>query len=188
MNEEDIVKKIKDGSREEFEKLVELYKNRVFSMAYSYTKNYSEAQDLAQDIFVKVYKGINTFKFDSKFSTWLYKVATNVCIDWTKKRRIKFVNDSQTVIENLEDDEKSPQQKILLSEQNKDIYESIKRLPEKYKKVINLYHFANLSYNQISDILEIPVKTVETRLYRGRKKLKDIYCEESKYGGGKYEK
>ncbi|WDV47342.1 sigma-70 family RNA polymerase sigma factor [Clostridiaceae bacterium M8S5] len=186
MNEVEILKRIKDGFHEEFKNIVDLYKDRIFSMAYSYTKDYVEAQDLTQEIFIKVYKGLNKFKFDSKFSTWLYKVATNVCIDWSKKKRPKIVNDSHKALSKVKDDKISPQDSILLDEKNIELHEAISELPDKYKSVINLYHFNNISYIQISEVLDIPVKTVETRLYRARRKLREI-LNKSKNGGDSIE-
>ncbi|WP_066506685.1 RNA polymerase sigma factor [Abyssisolibacter fermentans] len=184
MDEEKALRRVKDGFHEDFEIIVDLYKNRVFSMAYSYTKDYVEAQDLAQEIFIKVFKGINNFRFDSKFSTWLYRVAVNLCIDWAKKKRLKIVDDSEKLLAKVIDNKNLPQECILENEQKQDVHKAISELPEIYKSVIILYHFNNISYNQISTILDIPVKTVETRLYRARRKLKEILYSKSKSKDG----
>lgn len=190
MNEEGITRELKRGNLEIFSEIVDLYKNRVFACAYKFTNDYNEAQDLSQEIFIKIYKQINTFRFECKLSTWIYKVSTNLCIDWKKKNsRIKIVNisdydkDISSFTEMSYAEKEIPEEKIIGLEDQNEIHRTIHNLPDKYKTVIIMYHFNDMSYKEISKTLDVPEKTVETRLYRARRMLRDE-LENIDYGGG----
>lgn len=181
MNEEQLVKELQKDNPDVFPVLVELYKNRVFSMAFKFTNDYNESEDLAQDIFLKIYKEIKNFRFECKLSTWIYKISINTCIDWKKKnRKIKIINftsmekrDNHNPLNNVSDEGLLPEDALVGTEQKSEIHQVIYNLPDIYKSVIILYHFNNLTYREISMVLKIPEKTVETRLYRARRKLKE---------------
>lgn len=180
MNEERIVCELKAGNYMVFREIIELFKNRVFGMAYKFTNDYDEAQDLSQEIFLKIYKEIERFRFESKLSTWIYRISINTCLDWKRKHsKIKILstsisNDDSEIVEiDIKDDNPLPEEAIIHSENQKEIHELICGLPDKYKTVIIMYHFNNMSYQDISITLNVPERTVETRLYRARRLLKD---------------
>jgi RNA polymerase sigma-70 factor (ECF subfamily) len=171
LRDEEIVKELKENNRKTFDKLVEAYKGRIFSLSYRFTNNYSEAQDLSQDIFIKIYTNISSFNGKSKLSTWIYRIALNTCLDWKRK----IIRNKMIFIDHISKNEflQTPIEENLLNEErNKFIHSIIRNLPDIYKTAIILYHFQNLSYADIADILHISEKTIETRLYRGRKKIK----------------
>jgi RNA polymerase sigma-70 factor (ECF subfamily) len=180
LNEEQIINEIKKGNLDVFPQLINLYKNRVFAMSYKFTDDYNEAQDLSQEIFLKVYRQIENFRFESKLSTWIYKISINTCIDWKKKKnRFKVISftgtdneDKSAFLYETFDKDELPENKVIELEQQQEIHRLVSNLPDIYKTVIILYHFNNMSYSEISSVLEIPEKTVETRLYRARRKLK----------------
>lgn len=181
MREEEIIKELKKNNKKVFSELVELYKNRIFSMAFKYTNDYIEAQDLAQEIFVKIYKEIGSFKYNSKLSTWIYKISTNTCIDWKRKHSKTKITSLNSMEEYKEDyyinkfngRNEILEDRIINIERNKEIHKLIYNMSEIYKTVIIMYHFNEMNYDEISQALNISKKTVETRLYRARKILKD---------------
>lgn len=193
MNEERIVCELKAGNCSVFKEIIELFKNRVFGMAYKFTNNYDEAQDLSQEIFLKIYKEIGGFRFESKLSTWIYRVSINTCLDWKrKKNKVKILStsilngDDEIVEIDIKDDNPLPEEAFIRSESQREVHELIYGLPDKYKSVIIMYHFNSMSYQDISTALNIPERTVETRLYRARRLLKDELTKLSDRGGYKW--
>jgi RNA polymerase sigma-70 factor (ECF subfamily) len=182
LTDEEIVKKIIQGNQAMFSQLIERYKDKIFTLVYRYTDDYGEAQDVAQEIFIKIYKQMHTFRFQSKVSTWIYRVATNSCIDWDRKRKTKkdttcLINEALVV-----DQGRGPEQQFILNEQRDAVRDVINRLPENYKLLVIMYHFQNMRYKEISEVLEMPMKTIETGLYRARAMIKKQM--EIHYGGG----
>lgn len=171
MTDEGIIKQVQNGNIEAYGLLIERYKNLIFNLIFKYTNCYEDSQDIAQEVFIKVYKQIHTFKYQSKISTWLYRIATNSCIDWDRKRRKEW-NNISLVDEMAADHDEGPEAQIIFSEQKEFIRDIINKMPEKYKLLLILYHFQDLKYKEISEILDIPEKTIETRLYRARKHIK----------------
>ena len=189
--EEKIVKQLKSGDFSNYDKIVDSYKNRVFGMAYKFTNDYDETQDLAQEVFLKIYRQIKNFREESKLSTWIYRISVNTCLDWKKKKnRIKSINFSNMVNEenrhqniDIKDESLLPDEIILKGEDQKQVHELIYELSDKYKTVLIMYHFNEMSYSDISTALNIPQRTVETRLYRARRMLKDKISKMAKEEG-----
>ncbi|HHT50286.1 MAG TPA: RNA polymerase sigma factor [Eubacteriaceae bacterium] len=174
MDLEERIHSIQRGDISQFEWIVEEYKNKIFSLAYGYTKDSYLAQDLTQDIFVRLYKNINSFQGQSSFSTWLYRVAKNQCIDWTRRNKKRMEN---TFLEegqwDFKDLDIGPEERAIRKEKNQLLYEALESLPEKYRTPLMLFHFQNLSYGEIAEVLDLPSKTVATHLYRGKKLLRE---------------
>lgn len=188
MDENDIIIKVQRGNTEAFSSIVDLYKNRVFACAYKFTNDYSEAQDLSQEIFIKIFNNISSFRFESSLSTWIYKIATNKCIDYKRKKKIKIssfneaYNKESSPDIKLSSKDRSPEEIVISDEKQREVHKAIYDLPEIYKTVIIMYHFNELSYREISKILKVPEKTVETRLYRARQLLKKKFSNKSSGG------
>ena len=186
MSEEEIIKQLKSGNYSNYDKIVDLYKNRVFGMAYKFTSDYDESQDLAQEIFLKIYRQIKNFRGESKLSTWIYRISVNTCLDWKKKKeKMKSINFSNMVnVENrdqiidIKDESMSPDRVVLQDEDQKQIHKMIYELSDKYKTVLIMYHFNDMTYQDIAKVLDIPERTVETRLYRARRMLKEKISKE----------
>jgi len=187
LQDEDIIRLVLKGHVEAYSILVDRYKNMIYDLCYKYTYDYSEAQDLSQEIFFKVYKKLDTFKSSSSFSTWLYRVGVNTCIDWTrknKKRSGTISIDEEDYIERLPSQSGAPEDMVVDWERRNIVRNAIQGLPEKYRTVVILYNYKGLSCSEISNILEVSVKTVETRLYRAKKLLKQKLTQP--YSGGEY--
>lgn len=187
MTDEYIIEKVLDGNTHIFSEIVERYKNKVFNMVYRFTNDYNESQDLSQEVFINVFKNLHKFNQKAKFSTWLYRISYNICIDWCRKNKKKkkdlLANDNQNDIAddklNVEDNYISKQGQIILRN-------LINSMDEKYRTVLILFHYQGLSYEEIAEVLKLPVKTVETRLYRARRLLKKSLSKEY-YGGEIYD-
>jgi RNA polymerase sigma-70 factor, ECF subfamily len=187
LQDEEIVRLVIDGHTQAYSILVDKYKNMIFDLCYKYTYDYTEAQDLSQDIFIKAYRKLYTFKNSSSFSTWFYRIGINTCIDWTrKKKKQKNMNvvDEDGYLEVLPSNDPALEDIVIDKEKRQLVRNAISNMSEKYKTVVILYNYKNLSCMEISQILDVPVKTVETRLYRAKKILKNKLLES--FNGGEY--
>ncbi|MCQ1531357.1 RNA polymerase sigma factor [Lutispora saccharofermentans] len=192
MKDEELIELIINGNTELYAELIERYKNKVYSTAYSYTRDYEEAKDLTQEIFIKVYNNLSGFQNKAQFSTYLYRVAVNRCIDWTRRKRPKTISiltcqdDENVDIYDFIADYDSNPEEILLRQENMDfIRREVNNLPEIYSTVMIMYYFQEFSPQEISDILGVPRKTIDTRLFRARNLIKERIKRKLDFGGGK---
>lgn len=192
MKDEELIELIINGNTELYAELIERYKNKVYSTAYSYTRDYEEAKDLTQEIFIKVYNNLSGFQNKAQFSTYLYRVAVNRCIDWTRRKRPKTISmltcqdDENVDIYDFIADYDSNPEEILLRQENMDfIKREVSNLPEIYSTVMIMYYFQEFSPQEISDILGVPRKTIDTRLFRARNLIKERIKRKLDFGGGK---
>ena len=168
------------GDREAFDYLVEKYKDIVHAVAYRFVRDPDLALDLAQDAFIRAYRGIKTFKGRSSFSTWLYRIAMNTCIDYTR-RRARSV-DSRTVPEEVAEyagsepvtvgKSRGPVDNVLAGELGEQIQNAVDALPEYHKSVFVLYEIEGMSYKEIAEVVGCSIGTVMSRLHYARKKLR----------------
>ncbi|HSH24367.1 MAG TPA: RNA polymerase sigma factor SigW [Massilibacterium sp.] len=177
--EKHIIKKVKKGDHQAFAELVELYKTRVYYVCYRLLGNKEEAEDAAQETFLKVFTSIDQFDLSKKFSTWLFRIATNTSIDRLRKKKPAYSldaemknEDGQTMSQQLKAETKTPEENVETKEVQEWVQEAIQSLPTKYRTVISLKYINELSLKEISEILDIPVATVKTRLHRGREALR----------------
>jgi RNA polymerase sigma-70 factor (ECF subfamily) len=172
------VQKVLAGDNNAFKFLQDKYKLLINSLIRKMIKNEDDVDDLSQETFIKVYKSLNTFNPDYAFSSWLYKIASNTCIDFLRKKRFNVISISNHygIMENedefeLEDNSYLPDKNILDLERTKIITKAIEALPEKYKIIIKLRHFEDLDYAEIAEKLDLPLGTVKVNLFRARKML-----------------
>ena len=183
MRDEEIVLHILNGKTALYSDIISRYQNKVFSTAYGYTHNHEEAKDLTQEIFIKLYNNLNKFKEQARFSTWLYRIAVNHCIDWTRKNKkniaMSFWADGENsdILDSICEEGNNPEEILIKKEYSSQIRSALERLPEIYKTVMILYFMDDMNTSEISDILETPKKTVETRLYRAKGMIKGILSE-----------
>ncbi|WP_193774505.1 RNA polymerase sigma factor [Vallitalea guaymasensis] len=181
---DDYIKNLIEKDQIAFRKLVEEYQSKFLTMAYKFTDDYNDAEDLCQEIFIKVYRNLSGFKNQSKLSTWLYKIAINTCLDWNRRNKPKIFNITNIMDKSVKElsSKHNTEQIIIYKERQQMVHNAVYSLKDKYKTIVILYHFNQLSYKEISFILNIPVKTIETRLYRGRKQIKEQLMKEG-FGG-----
>lgn len=143
------------------------------------TGNRQEAEDVVQEAFLRVYKNLDRYDEKQKFSTWIYRIATNLCIDRLRKRRKVYSLDADSSEhEGLDgysmqpSDNRTPESEYLLSETQRIIHEAIETLPVKYKSMMILRYLQELSLQEIAEVMDVPVTTVKTRVHRGREFLR----------------
>ncbi|KPL02155.1 MAG: hypothetical protein AMJ90_06590 [candidate division Zixibacteria bacterium SM23_73_2] len=165
------------GKMKAFEILVNRYKKNAYFIALGLVGNSEDAYDLSQDAFVKVYRSINKYNGTSKFFPWFYTILTNLCKNHLKRQNVKKrylsqETERQKLNSEAQNSSNSEEklEKLALKEK---LLEEIEKLPFKFKEIIVLKHFRDLSYKEISEVLEIPIGSVMSRLYYARKKLKE---------------
>ncbi|MEB3103746.1 RNA polymerase sigma factor SigW [Ferviditalea candida] len=168
-----------NGDRNAFSELVDLYTDKIFHLANRMLGNRQEAEDIVQETFLRVYKNLGKYDPNQKFSTWIYRIATNLCIDRLRRRKHQYSLDAEVADGEgidwhamLASDEPGPEQRLILSEIQLQMRKAIEALPEKYKSVVILRYLHDLSLQEISEILDIPVTTIKTRVHRGREFLR----------------
>ena len=170
-----IINQIIEGDSNAFSVLVDNYKDLVFTLALRMMKNREEAEEVAQDTFIKTYKSLHKFKGDSKFSTWIYRVCYNTCLDKIKKNK-KHLNDVE-INEFTAHEVKTIDNalsKIEAREKEDAIKRCIEKLPSEDSFLLTLYYFDYLSLDEISKVVGITANSIKVKLFRCRKKLASI--------------
>lgn len=169
----------RDGDRTAFAELVDLYKGKLYHLAYRMLGNRQEAEDIVQDTFMRMYSHLDRYDSQHKFSTWIYRIATNLCIDRLRRRKAAYSldadfseGDGMDGYSMLQSGDPSPEQQLVLTERQETIVRAMNALPAKYMSAIALKYYQDLSLQEISDILGLPVSTVKTRIHRGREYLR----------------
>ena len=174
-----LAKMARDGDRRAFEELVNLYKDKIFHLSYRILGNVQEAEDIVQETFLRVFRNLHRYDENQKFSTWIYRIATNQCIDRIRKRKHNYSLDAEIMdgegsdwYSMLPAYEETPESKLLVAETKQEIQKAIYALPAKYKTVIILRYLHDLSLQEISEVTEMPITTIKTRVHRGREYLR----------------
>jgi RNA polymerase sigma-70 factor (ECF subfamily) len=174
-----LVQLSRTGDRAAFMELVNLYKDKLHRLAYRMLNNRHDSEDIVQETFMRVYMNLNHYDENQKFSTWIYRIGKNLCIDLLRKKKGAHsldvgMNDDQekTFYDKLPSDDISPENRVLLTEMQEQMRRVIEKLSDKYKAVVTLYYLHELSLQEISEVLGMPVTTVKSRLHRGREQLR----------------
>ncbi len=175
----ELVASAKQGDNKAFEALLRKYRKSVYYMLLKMIKNPDDAEDLTQEAFAKAFNSIDKFDATYAFSTWLFRIATNNCIDFIRKKRIQTVSidqpmegdDGSNIRFDVKDENLDPNQTMLKKQRKKYLNMAIERLPEKYRTLVELRYFRELSYEEVAKELEIPLGTVKAQLFRARELL-----------------
>ena len=174
-SDRDLIDAVLDGSEAAFGELVDRYKDRVFRLLGRYCRDSIECEDLAQEVFLKVFRKLHTFNHESQFFTWLYRITANAATDHLSRassRRLRLVEDTG-VFERGDEDHESPTAPLEQQELAQVTREIVASLPEKFRTILVLREFEALSYTDIAAALDIQLGTVESRLFRARQRFKD---------------
>ncbi len=172
MNEDQLyIKQFLEGQEKGFEMLVRKYQNRVLNIAYSLTGQSAESEDIVQEAFLKAYDGLKSFKGNSEFFTWLYRITVNTAYDFLRRRR-RFVSD-EGVIGRSASDGDGPQDTLIKKEREELVHLALAEVPLKFRAALVLKDIEGLSYLEISRVLGCGIGTVESKIYRGRQFLKE---------------
>ncbi len=174
------IRQIKNGDQNAFAEIVEFYKDKVFQICYRMLGNRHEAEDIAQEAFIRAYVNIHSYDLNKKFSTWLYRIATNLSIDRIRKKKPDYYLDAElagsdglTMYSQVAADVALPEDELETMELQELIQAEILKLPDKYRSVIVLKYIEEFSLKEIGEILDLPVGTVKTRIHRGREALRN---------------
>jgi RNA polymerase sigma-70 factor (ECF subfamily) len=185
LEDQRLIKLAREGDQKAFETLLKKYRNLVYHVMIKMVRNPQEAEDLSQEAFIKAFNALSSFNEEFAFSTWLMKIATNNCIDYLRKKKLRTYSidepiqykEEQVQIE-LPDHDPTPEKTLLNEERSKLINGAIQSLPPRYRHVIVLRHQEEKSYEDIAEILKLPLGTVKARIFRARemlnKRIKDI--------------
>jgi RNA polymerase sigma-70 factor (ECF subfamily) len=161
-----------DGSEDAYQKILNLYKGRIFSYVLRMVRNYHDAEDITFDTFIKCFKALNSFDKSKKFSTWLFTIAHNTTLDFFRKNKqtYEYFDEQHGVSDDLP--EKMEQKRKM-----EKIEKALAKMPPLERELIILFHKEEYSYKEISEILDLPITTIKTRLYRARRKLSGLVHE-----------
>lgn len=169
------------NKEERIEWLMNEYSQNIARLAFTYTKQKQLSEDIAQEVFIKCYENLDNFRNESSYKTWLYRITVNLCKD--KLRSWSFKNIVLTeFFTKIKSTNKSPEMELVGLEEKRLVAEKILSLPVKYREVIILYYYEEMSYNQISDLINLSIQTIKSRLHRARLLLKKSLEGSIKHG------
>jgi len=166
------------GDRQAFSRLVEAYQRPVYNLTYRMLGNPEEAEDAAQETFLRAYSRLDQYDAKHKFSTWVFSIANNHCIDRLRKRRTTSVSiDDNPVLQNLEGDAPRPERTTMAHEDAAEMQALLNQLDPDYRTPLILRYWEELSYDEIAQAMDISLSAVKSRLFRARQKLATLYQE-----------
>lgn len=177
-NEEKLIASAMKGDTFSFGELVRYYEKFVFNIAFSYMTNYDDAFDTAQDSFIKAWRKLNTFKGDSSFSTWLYRITANTAKDALAQRSKRWSEGE--LDEHIPSGQDTPEESAVKSENAAELKKALKELDTESREILILREIDGLSYIELSEHLGIELGTVKSRLNRAREKLREKLREQNK--------
>ena len=180
LKEKELIRRAKQGDMLAFEELIVQHEKIVYNVALRMMNHSEDAKDISQDVFLKAYKSLENFDERSAFSTWLYRITHNTCIDEMRKRKGKYSYSLEEELENEEgsmqrqiaDEGDSPEESLLREEQKSEIVQALDTLSAEHKAAIILRDVKGLPYDEIAEILELSMGTVKSRISRARNQLK----------------
>lgn len=174
--DEVLVKRCQENDEAAFDALFERHLNRVYALVYHYVPDREEAHDLTQEVFVRVYTHIRSFRGQSAFTTWLYRVAVNVCLEQRRKYARRSSHAAFVPIEDvdysLEAEGEGPVDSLMRHDTEEKVHQAMETLPETHRLVVSLRYFEGLSCKEIAEILDCPVGTINSRLHYAMGKMK----------------
>ncbi|HOJ92038.1 MAG TPA: sigma-70 family RNA polymerase sigma factor [Dictyoglomaceae bacterium] len=185
LSDQALISLIKNGDKDAFTVLVKRYEKKVLNILFLQLGSIPELEDLAQEVFIKVFKNLKNFRGEAKFSTWLYRITINVSYDYRRKNKQVYsldtpLNDEEdgTFEKFILDDGKDPLEEVEKRDLQEKLRKIIQGLSQEYQEVLILREYEGLSYEEIAKILNCPVGTVESRLFRAREELKKRFLRE----------
>ncbi len=178
------IQEVLQGNDDAYEDIVLMYQERVYFVCYKILYNAQEAEDAAQEAFLRAYMNLEKFDQSRKFSTWIFRIATNLCIDKLRKKKPDYSLDAtipgtegMNMYAKMESEERLPEEKVASMELGEQIQYALQQLPDTYRSAVVLRYMEERSLKEISEILELPLNTVKSRVYRGRELLREQLIE-----------
>lgn len=182
-----VVRRAKKGDQDAFEQLVTRYEKKVYSLAYHYAGNEQDAMDISQEAFLRVYRFLPQFNEDSQFSTWLYRVTSNVCKDYLRKRNTRAAfslsgeQDGEEYLMEAPDLRYNPEDLLEQKEMRRQIREGLEQLNPDHREILVMRDVMGLTYGEIASSLELEEGTVKSRIARAREKLRQKLMEKGNF-------
>lgn len=178
-DEKILIGRVLEGDHEAFAELVKRHETQVYNLCLRMSGNSEDARDLSQEAFLKAWRGLRFYQFESAFSTWLYRLTSNVCIDFLRSRKRRpsvslTVDEEETVEMEVEDSSPTPEEQVLHREQQYAVAKAMEQLEDEFRQVLTLRVIHDLPYEEIAEIMDMKVGTVKSRLARARMKLKKL--------------
>lgn len=184
----EIIRSVLDGNTDDFEELVLAYQKNVYNLALRIVGNEEDAFDVSQDAFLRAYNSLSGFRGDSKFSVWLYRLTSNISIDYLRRRKrrraesLTYISDDDAAEElEIPDERFAPETELEKKELRRAVSDAMASLPEEYRKILTLREINGLSYEEIAQVLKLEAGTVKSRLFRARKKLCSILLDSGNF-------
>jgi RNA polymerase sigma-70 factor, ECF subfamily len=185
LSDHDLVERSRKGSEKAYRELLGRYQRPVFSLVYRMVRDREQAEDLAQETFVRVFNNLERYDPAYKFSSWIFKIATNLTIDWMRRKEVPTVSidgsryaTSSDEIEastiTVESKDENPEERLESKELGAEIEQAIGKLRPEYRQAIILRHIEDKPYEEIAQIMALPLGTVKTYIHRGRGELKEM--------------
>ena len=186
MTEQELVRAAAGGDTEAFERLVRTYENKIYSLAFRMCGSADDASDIAQEAFLAAWRGLPSFRGDSGFATWLYRLTSNAAIDYLrrqKKERGDMSLDDEDLGLDAVDTGPGPQDAAERTEVRTAVAAGLQQLSEGHRQVLVLREIQGLSYEEIADVLEVDLGTVKSRISRARSALRKILLQKGNLSG-----
>jgi RNA polymerase sigma factor (sigma-70 family) len=178
MTDEQLIDRVRQGHSDAYRVLVERHKGYIYTLIYRMVPHKETAEDLTQEVFVKLFRSLAHFRGDAKFTTWLYRMTTNLVTDFRRSQKRKPY---EALLDKMKgwftDAREQPEEIALLKDEQERMQALLSELPDKYRLIMYLFHYKQLSYQEMANATGLPVKTLETRLYRGKALLKEKWLE-----------
>lgn len=175
--ENEIIQSVLKGSVNDFEKLVTAYEKNVYNLALRMVGDPEDAADMTQETFIKAYRALGSFRGDSKFSSWLYRIASNVCLDFLRSRSrhpqvsLSTVDEDDRATFELPDMRQNPEEQLMKKLGMEAVRRGLEQLPEQQRQILVLRELGGLSYAELAQTLGLEEGTVKSRIFRARKRL-----------------
>ena len=187
-DERTLIKKAQKGDVESFEEILYRYQSIIYNISYRFAGSSEDAEDMTQEVFIKIFRNINSFQFKSKLSTWIYRVTTNTCLDIVKRKKDNMTafslddtledGEGKLLSSEIADSRPTPDKQAEQHEIKNAVNKAISQLPEDYRAVVILRDIHGLPYDDIAEIVDCSVGTVKSRISRGRRKLREILLKD----------
>lgn len=176
----ELVRRCINGDNDAFSELVARYKKLVYNVVYNMINNKDDVNDIAQEVFLRIYRSLDRYNPEYKFSTWTVRIATNYCLDVLRKKKIDSIPIDEVIGVSSAVD--TPESCYIKTEQKQRINDELSKLPDKYRVPLILFHKNDLSYEEMSRVLNEPMSIIKNRLYRARQMLREKLSSERREG------
>lgn len=188
LEDDKFVKRAIEGDQDAYKELMDKYQKPLYFHVLKMVRNHEQVEDLVQEAFMKAFNNLNSYNTNYAFSTWLYRITTNHTIDYLRKKKLKTTSINDPVktkdgeMEIQISDDAETDRDIIRKERKKIIHNAINDLPKKYRRVIEMRHLQELSYQEIADQLDLPLGTVKAHIFRAREMLyKELIDKREKF-------